>query len=296
MAAVCATPQVLVSFRFRLVTGLEGAGMGSSRSSADALNRAQELIYDAWEATSAARRTALARQALKISPLCADAYVLLAERTPPGSDAEFDLLRKGVEAGEAALGPAAFRDDVGDFWGLLETRPYMRARLFLSRALWLRGERTESIAHLRDMLRLNPNDNQGVRYILAAHLLETDQNDDANELLQAYPDEASAAWSWAAALIAFRREGDTPRSRKMLREALQENAHVPAFLMGVRPMPKSLPPYMSPGEEDEAIFYVEEFGYGWQRSPDALDWLREHESASLRPRSASAKRSRPRQR
>ena len=268
--------------------------MGSKRSAADALDRAQELIYDAWEATSAGRRTALARQALKISPLCADAYVVLAEQTPPGSDAEFDLLRKAIEAGEAALGPAVFRDDAGIFWGLLETRPYMRARLLLSRALWLRGERTESVAHLRDMLRLNPNDNQGVRYILAAHLLEADLNDEVRDLLQAYPDEASAAWLWTAALIAFRREGDTPRSRTMLRKALQENAHVPAFLLGLRAMPKSLPPYMSPGEEDEAIHYVEEFGTGWQRSPGVLDWLRGDASASARPRSAPAKRSRPR--
>lgn len=267
--------------------------MVGKRSVADALDRAQELIYDAWEATSADRRTALARQALKISPLCADAYVVLAEQNPPGSDAEFDLLRKGVEAGEAALGPTVFRDDVGLFWGLLETRPYMRARLLLTRALWLRGERTESIAHLRDMLRLNPDDNQGVRYILAAHLVEADLNDDADDLLRAYPDEASAAWSWTAALVAFRREGDTPRSRKMLREALQENAHVPAFLLGGRPMPKSSPPYMSPGEEDEAIFYVEEFGPGWQRSPGAFDWLRAHAAASARARSAPAKRSRP---
>src|SRR5690606_3453119 len=42
------------------------------------LQQAQELIYEAWNATGR-KRIALAKKALKISPDCADAYVLLAE-------------------------------------------------------------------------------------------------------------------------------------------------------------------------------------------------------------------------
>jgi hypothetical protein len=36
-------------------------------------------MYEAWERTTPSSRIALARKALGISPLCADAYVLLAE-------------------------------------------------------------------------------------------------------------------------------------------------------------------------------------------------------------------------
>ena len=34
----------------------------------------------------------------------------------------------GIAAGAEALGEINFQDDAGSFWGLLETRPYMRAR------------------------------------------------------------------------------------------------------------------------------------------------------------------------
>ena len=51
----------------------------SSSSIRDALLDAQNVIYDAWERTTVRSRTALARKALIISPLCADAYNLLAE-------------------------------------------------------------------------------------------------------------------------------------------------------------------------------------------------------------------------
>jgi hypothetical protein len=86
------------------------------------------LIYDAWDSSDKKRRIALAKKALEISPLCADAYFLLAQETARNLDQAIELYRQGVEAGEKAIGKAAFRDDVGHFWGLLETRPYMRAR------------------------------------------------------------------------------------------------------------------------------------------------------------------------
>ncbi|HEV2642619.1 MAG TPA: hypothetical protein VGT98_07930, partial [Candidatus Elarobacter sp.] len=62
-----------------------------------------------------------------ISSDCADAYVLLAEETARTAGAARKLYEQGVAAGERALGPNYFRNEVGSFWGLLETRPYMRA-------------------------------------------------------------------------------------------------------------------------------------------------------------------------
>ena len=45
----------------------------------DATAKAQDVMSDAWERTTSRSRIALAQKALGISPLCADAYVLLAE-------------------------------------------------------------------------------------------------------------------------------------------------------------------------------------------------------------------------
>ena len=45
----------------------------------DATAKAQEVMYEAWDQTNPHTRIALAQKALAISPLCADAYVLLAE-------------------------------------------------------------------------------------------------------------------------------------------------------------------------------------------------------------------------
>jgi tetratricopeptide (TPR) repeat protein len=245
-----------------------------------ALDEAQDLIYQAWEAATPEQAVALAKQALEISPLCADAFGLLARHAEPGSAAELEFYRRGVAAGEAALGEATFAEDVGHFWGLLETRPCMRARFGLAEALWRRGERDAALDHFRDMLRLNPGDNQGVRYVLAAYLVEAGRDDELGTLLAQYDGDGSAAWFYSKALAAYRRAGDTEEGRRLLAGALKFNAHVPAYLLGERRMPKTKPPFISPGDEDEAICYADEFAAGWTGTEGALAWLRDRRGAT----------------
>ena len=134
----------------------------SGRRGDDATAKAQDVMYEAWERNTSRSRIALARKALGISPLCADAYVLLAEEAQSIEEAR-DLYTKGVEAGELALGPQGFEEYAGHFWGFLETRPYMRARAGLASTLVQLGDIEGALTHYRDMLELNPNGNQGIR-------------------------------------------------------------------------------------------------------------------------------------
>ena len=59
-------------------------------------------------------------------------------------------------AGAAAIGADRFASLRGEFWGHLETRPYMRARLGLAQALRDLGRDDEAVAHYRALLELNP--------------------------------------------------------------------------------------------------------------------------------------------
>ena len=83
------------------------------------LEEAQELMYEAFEARGR-RRVQLARQALEISPDCADAYVLLAEETARTPQAALALYQKGLEAGERVLGSEFFEENAGHFWGIIK--------------------------------------------------------------------------------------------------------------------------------------------------------------------------------
>jgi len=237
----------------------------------DPLDRAQELMYDAWEATGS-RRLKLARQALEISPDCADAYVLLAEEARSLPEAKH-LYEQGVSAGERALGPQTFEEDAGHFWGMIETRPYMRARAGLAGCLWQSGERQAAIDHYTDMLRLNPGDNQGIRYVLANCLLR--QGDDAAlaKLLDQYKDDAMAEWMYTRALLAFRRDGAGKKADAALKKAIKQNAFVPAYLLGKKRLPRQLPGFIGFGDENEAVSYAAGAITVWRETPGAIEWL-----------------------
>lgn len=87
---------------------------------------------------------------------------------------------------------------MGDFWGLIETRPYMRARFGLAMALWSCGQGEEAAAHGAELLRLNPDDNQGVRYLLLTWLVALGRDDDAGALMKTYKHEGAGGWAWTA--------------------------------------------------------------------------------------------------
>jgi tetratricopeptide (TPR) repeat protein len=237
------------------------------------LEQAQDRMYEAWEARSRKARVRLAREALAISPDCADAYVLLAEETARTPDEALKLYEEGVRAGERALGPEAFTEDAGNFWGVLETRPYMRARAGVAECLWEMGEAARAVEHYQELLRLNPGDNQGNRYPLARLLLQEGKNEELGALLNEYEEEASAEWSYTRALWLFRSEGASPRASRTLQEAFDENRFVPIFLLDLQTLPEDPPEYVSPGGESEAVDYILGNGAYWLDAPDAFEWF-----------------------
>ncbi len=243
------------------------------------LDRAQQIMDRAWSETNPGRRLTLAHEALSVSPDCADAYVLLAEEEADTVGRALEYYQKGVKAGQRALGDAYFTAHVGDFWGLLETRPYMRALEGQARTLWRMRRSAEAALLYFEMLRLNPGDNQGVRYSLVDLLLDLDRDDDVIELLKQYKGDWTAVWQYTRALLKFRRYGASDKAVRALREALSQNPHVPPYLTGHQRIPNRLPEYMGLGDEREAVHYAAAHLNHWRRTPGAVEWLKERVGA-----------------
>jgi len=211
----------------------------------------------------------------------ADAYIVKAELATSRKDA-LVLYEQAVVAAERALGPDVFQKDVGRFWTKVETRTYMRAREGLANVLWAAGRREEAVGHLQDMLRLNPNDNQGMRYVLAGYLLFLDRDEDLDRLLRRYPDDGSADWAYARALLSFRLEGDTIASRQLLKKAKKINKHVPDLLLDRQPPPAELPAYYTPGDKSEAHIFISRHLVGWKSTPGAIAWVRAQQKSTTK--------------
>jgi hypothetical protein len=240
-----------------------------------ALQQAQELIYDAWEAADPQRRIDLAHQALHMSADCADAYVLLANDEARTKQQALEYFQAGVAAGKRALGEAFLRDPetVGHFWGILKTRPYMRALEGEATLQWLLGQQESAEGNYREMLRLNPNDNQGIRYLLLQLLMEQDRFEDSGILIEQYKEDASTDWSYTHALLLFRQLGDGRKANRALNKALKFNPYVPAYLTGRKRLIPPTRSFVAIGGEQEAVQYAANYQRQWKNIPGALDWL-----------------------
>ena len=247
----------------------------------DPPSQAGELIYKAYEAETREQALELVRQALEIYPDCADAYVLLADIDATSIEEIHDYYEKGVEAGWRALGPEMFEEHAGNFWYIHETRPFMRAMAGLAEAKWMMEETEKSIGLYREILRLNPGDNQGVRYMLADFLLEEERYEELMELFNEFEEDESANWLYNRALALFSMDGVCEASNTALDAAFAHNPFVPDFLLGTTKMPDEFPPFVGFGDESEAVEYAV-LGIGnWRNTYGAIRWLRDQASKSI---------------
>lgn len=236
------------------------------------LEQAQKLIEKAIGTADPEQQFELTQQALEMSPDCADAYTMLSRFLADRRQAML-LLEQGLSAAERALGKEKRAAHAGKFWRIAETRPYMRARLALAECQWVLGRRQDSVAHMAALLQLNPADDQGVRYALAAHLLELNKDAEFDALIEQH-DEPTTFMLFAKVLREFRGSGDSPAAGKLLAQAMRRNKFVVPLLLGSEPLPDQAPESYSAGARSEAVLYVGDLAHAWKQTPGAITWLR----------------------
>lgn len=236
---------------------------------------AEELIYQAWDADDKEEAVELAIKALELWPDCADAYFILADEVDDIYEAK-ELFEEAVKAGERALGNKKFMEYTGSFWIQEETRPYMRARFQLAGILWVLDKKEAAAEHFKDMLLLNPNDNQGVRHYLINWLLDIGDYDGFEKIMSDYNKDTYAGMKYSRALYLYSTGKLTDASDK-LREAMKANIFVTDYLLGSKRLPEMLPELIGRGDENEAIFYASEAYDLWHNKGTAIPWLRKEE-------------------
>ena len=158
--------------------------------------------------SAAAKKTALkyAKKAVELDPDNLDASVMVAELTAASIEKLLEKYKNLIGEAEEKLKAEGYFDDdcVGEFWGILETRPYMRLLEKYSHNLVRCGKMRLAIAEYEKMLRLCVDDNLGARYSLM-HLyafLEDEQS--ALRLFKKYPEEESTQFLLPLSILYYK--------------------------------------------------------------------------------------------
>ena len=161
-------------------------------------------------------------------------------------------------------------------WLWLENRPFLRA--YHSLGVWNLGNARydEAIGIFRRLLSVNPNDNQGVRYLLPHCWFEKNEPSKIVTHCRKYRKDIAPEILYSEAL-ALARLGRSEEALKALENCVAELPLVGRELLKKRhPRPKSkIEGYISHGGADQAYYYWKAFGKYWSESESALELLRQ---------------------
>ncbi|HHY19914.1 MAG TPA: hypothetical protein GX522_08455 [Firmicutes bacterium] len=133
------------------------------------------------------------KKALKIDKNCLDAEILMIQLTAEdGEDAKRKYEKLLKKAEKHLKDEGVFVDEnIGHFWGIVGTRPYMRLKYSYADLLIKQGKYKKAIAECENLLVLSENDNLGVRYLLLSlYALFEDEKNTIN-LYKKYEEEQS---------------------------------------------------------------------------------------------------------
>lgn len=224
-------------------------------------DKAQDLIYQAGDKQGRERKKII-DQALELDPSNLDAYVLLAA-DEGNLKKRSDLLNKAITIGEKELGPKFFKENKGHFWGIFETRPYMRAKQSLGYLLESTGKKAEAMKIYEELLELNSSDNLGIRYILLPLYIELKMYEETLDLIEEYEEYPSTDILYSHTLVSFLIHGNTKGTRDLLNKAMEHNQYVIDYLSGRKDIPVESYPYVKFRGETEAIVYAQRNASLW---------------------------------
>lgn len=152
-------------------------------------------------------------KALELEPDNLDAARMLAEVNAKNPEDLLEALSSLIEKGNSSMEKEGyFQDCMGDFWGVLETRPYMRLR-----------------HSYLELLRLCEGDNLGIRYALM-HLYAYFENEDGALALHKKYDEYEESQMLFPLAVLYYKKADFEASLQYLRRLAKANKDTKKFL------------------------------------------------------------------
>jgi len=153
------------------------------------------------------------------------------------------------------------KENIGHFWGIIETRPYMRARNRKITILVDLGRYTDAIKECEEMLNLCESDNLGIRYTLIGLYCTLEEFEKGEKLYKKF-NEYSAFMLFPMSVMYFKK-GDYKKSDKFLKDVQKANPYIIKILKNDIAMIGNSEDieYYAPGSKEEASIIITDLLY-----------------------------------
>lgn len=192
---------------------------------------AEDYLALSNEAPSKSAALRYAKKALSLEPDNLDAASAVAQLAAQDDVALLDKLSALIEKGNRQMERENhFKESMGDFWMVLETRPYMRLRYDYMQTLIRCGMYRQAILEGRQLMELCKEDNLGVRFDLIHLYAHLDDLEPALALKDSHPaNKDDGQFLMALAALYFKR-GALDESLACLKKLCAVNRDAKRFL------------------------------------------------------------------
>ena len=181
---------------------------------------------------------------------CLDAERMVAELSARNTIELLQKLEEVIAHGNQLMERGGyFAEDEGVFWGVIETRPYMRVRYQYIQILKECGMIRKAVSECEDLLRLCENDNMGVRYMLMHLYVMLEMEEPMLQLYEKYGSYEETQMLFPLSILYFKL-GDFEKSAEYLKRLYQVNPDI-----------KQLVKMVLEGDAPDEIDGLESFGY-----------------------------------
>jgi hypothetical protein len=233
-------------------------------------DEANELLQLAYETENNAKSVKISKEAYELDPFLSDALLNVANRGKLSFNEKLMYLHEALRIAVALIPTENFKTKDYPFWLDMDSRPFMRAIHCLG-ITYNEAEMFEFAEFYWSFgLDLNPNDNQGLRYILTNVLLRQNKTKAAKAVLDKWED-STAQLSYARLLLGLLETNTPEKLDELWDAAYNSNPFVPKLIIN-RTIPAHDGPYRI-GDESEARTYLSYAYLCWNHYRDAVRWI-----------------------
>lgn len=226
------------------------------------LDDAYEMLEEAEDRNKDRKeRIYIAKKVYKKYPECFDA-LLLQVKLEENFIKKLKLLNKGLIEEKKRLEKENYfdKDNIGHFYGIFETRPYIAGHYMKADILLLTGKIKQGIEVCKEILRLNESDNTGARYKLMAAYAYLEEEKPALDLYKKYPEENLEMLFPLFAL--YYKLGDETKAKSYLNRINKSNKHfIKFFKETIKENEDVMAGYYQKGDSSEVLMYFETYSY-----------------------------------
>lgn len=232
--------------------------------------RAEDLVIEASEMETN-KAVIKVFEALDLDSDCIPAYELLG-MLQYHPQLAIPFFAYGIELGRKKF-EASIQVNRGHFWGIHETRPFIRCLYHCANSHFALGCLSKAQVLFEEILELNQNDNLGVRFPYGLLLIAAKQYEEFRKLDKKFKEDQSAQAAFNRVFYSFCEKGQCDDSMMLLQKAKKENKHISRLLSANSP-PKDLPINYVSGSKEEALIYAD-YAWGiWQNAEGAIAFLK----------------------